>query len=89
MTGADIIAKIKKQPIGFVCGLICILCAGWLYFRSGENAKRQAEYEAKSAEAATVISNVGISKNLSEQVAELQAMSKEMEARLSRPASWP
>lgn len=82
MTAADLIARFKKQPIGFACGLICVLCAGWLYFRSGEIEIRQAEYEAKSAEAAKVGSNVSISKNLPEQVTELQTATKELESRL-------
>ena len=82
MNSADIIAKIKKQPIGFVCGLICVLCIGWLYFRSGELEKRQGEYDAKSAEAAKFISNVSISKSLPAEVAEIQAATKELESRL-------
>ena len=84
MTSADIIARIKKQPVGFACGVICLLSAGWLYFRGGEIAKRQVEYGAKSAEATKVISNVSISKNLPEQTTEIQAFSKELEGRLVR-----
>jgi len=82
MTSADIIARIKKQPIGFACGLICLLCIGWLYFRSGAIEQRQAEYEAKSAEATQVISNVSVSKSLPAEVAEMQACVKELESRL-------
>ncbi len=84
MNSADIIAHIKKQPVGFVCGLICLLAIGWLYYRSGETEKRQAEYEAKSAEAKKVLSNVSISKNLPAEVAEMQAATKELESRLIR-----
>lgn len=84
MTSADIIARIKKQPVGFACGLICLLCIGWLYFRSGELEKRQAEYEAKSAEATKVISNVSVSKSLAAEVAEIQAATKDLESRLVR-----
>ena len=84
MNSADITALIKKQPIGFACAVICLLCGGGLYFRSGEIEKQQAEYEAKSAEAAKFISNVGLAKNLPEQVAELQAVTKELEGRLVR-----
>lgn len=84
MTFADLMARVKKQPVGFACGLICLLCAGWLYFRSGDLEARQQEYEAKSAEAARIISNVSISKNLPDQVAELQAITKELEGRLVR-----
>jgi Tfp pilus assembly protein PilO len=82
MTSAELIARLKKQPIGFACGLICLLCIGWLYYRGGEGDKRQAEYEAKAAEANKVTTNVSISKNLPEQVAELQGVTKELESRL-------
>jgi len=84
MTFADIIARIKKQPVGFACALICLLSGGWLYYRNGEIEARQEEYRTKSEQAATFISNVGISKNLPEQVAELQAITKEMDGRLVR-----
>ena len=84
MTFADLIARIKKQPIGFACVVICLLSGGWLYYRSGEIDARQEEYRAKSEQAAKFISNVGISKNLPEQVAELQAATKEVDGRLVR-----
>lgn len=84
MNSAELIARIKKQPVGFACVLISLLCGGWLYFRGGELEKKQAEYEAKSAEAANVISNVNLAKNLPEQVSEMQAAAKELENRLVR-----
>lgn len=84
MTSADIIARIKKQPIGFACLLICLLGGGWLYYRSGELDVQQAAYEAKSAEAANFSSNVALAKNLPEQVTELQAATKELDGRLVR-----
>lgn len=84
MTSADIIARIKKQPVGFVCGLICLLCIGWLYYRSGALEARQKAYDEKSAEAAKVISNVSTSKNLAAEVAEIQVATKELEGRLVR-----
>lgn len=84
MTTDDLIAKIKKQPVGFACGLICLLCAGWLYYRSGALDQQQQDYDAKAAEAATMISNVSLSKSLPAEVAELQAATKELESRLVR-----
>lgn len=84
MTTADLIAKIKKQPVGFACGIVCLLCLGWLYYRSGAIDQRQQEYDAKAAEAATMISNVSLSKSLPTEVAELQAATKELESRLVR-----
>jgi Tfp pilus assembly protein PilO len=88
MTSAELIARIKKQPIGFACGLICLLCIGWLYYRSGALEQRQAEFEAESAKAAKFSSNVSISKNLSEQVAELQGVTKELESRLMKAGQF-
>jgi Tfp pilus assembly protein PilO len=84
MTSADIIARIKKQPVGFACLLISLLCGGWLYYRGGDLDQQQAEYEAKSAEAANFSSNITLAKNLPEQVSEMQALTKELESRLIR-----
>ena len=84
MTFADILARIKKQPVGFACGLICVLCAGWLYYRGDEFDQRQAALRAISEKATVIKSNVGFAKNLPEQVAELQASAKELEGRLVR-----
>ena len=42
----------------------------------------QADYDAKSAQAAKIVANVSASKNLAEQVKEIQAATKEMEGRL-------
>ena len=84
MTSADLIALIKKQPLGFACGLLSLIVAVLLYFRSSKIDENQAEFEAKSAEAAKIVSNVSASKNLAEQVQEIQAHTKEMEGRLVR-----
>lgn len=85
MTGADIIAKIKKQPIGFTCVLICLLCLGWLFgFRSGAVEQRQQDFDKVASQATLESSNVSLAKNLPEQVTELQAASKELESRLVR-----
>lgn len=84
MTGADLIALIRKQPIGFVCGLVSLLCAGALYWRGDLIEKSQQEYETKAKEAARVLANVKNAANLPEQVAEAQALGKELENRLMR-----
>lgn len=85
MTGADLIAKIKKQPIGFVCGLICVLCLAWLFgFRSGALEARQQEFDAVASQAKLESSNVALAKTLPAEVTELQAATKELESRLVR-----
>lgn len=82
MTSDEIIVRVKKHPIGFACGLVSVCLAGLLYFRSDEVAAKQTEYDTKAAEAAKITSNVTISRNLPEQVADIQAMSKDLESRL-------
>ncbi len=84
MNLSSLIASAKKQPIGFGCGLFCLLCVVILYLRSEKVAESQAEFDAKAAEAARIVANVRNSANLSEQVVELQALAKEMESRLVR-----
>lgn len=82
MTGADLIALAKKHPVGVACLLVIIACGVALYFRADAISVSQAEYEAKSAEAAKMISNVANAPGLPEQLAELQELGQEIDARL-------
>jgi hypothetical protein len=84
MNTADLIAGLKKHPTGYACGLLCLICGVRLYFQSSELVDKQAEYETKSATAALILANVGNSAKLTEQTAEIQALTKEMEGRLMR-----
>ena len=84
MTSEELIATVKKQPIGFACGGLCVICAGLIYFSSSQIEGREAEYETKSAEAAKILDNVRNSAKLPEQVVEIQALAKEMDSRLIR-----
>jgi Tfp pilus assembly protein PilO len=82
MNPAALITLIKKQPIGFSCGLLCLVIAVLLYFRSSKIDESQAEYDAKSAERTQILANVRNSEHLTEQVVEMQGYAKEMESRL-------
>jgi Tfp pilus assembly protein PilO len=84
MTSADLIAVLKKHPIGFGCALVSIVCGVLIYLRSGNIAEGQEELEARSAEAAAMVANIRNSSNLAEQVAEVQAQAKELEGRLMK-----
>ncbi|MDB6115915.1 MAG: hypothetical protein JWQ83_1517 [Lacunisphaera sp.] len=84
MTSAELIATFKKHPIGFAAGAVCIVCAALLYVRSSKIEESQAEYEAKSTDAAKILANVRFADKLPEQVAEIQALTKELEGRLLR-----
>jgi Tfp pilus assembly protein PilO len=82
MTTADLLAMLKKQPVGVACGLISLICAALLYFRSDKIDEYRAENEAKSAEATKILANVRNSEKLAAQVTEIQALSKELDGRL-------
>jgi Tfp pilus assembly protein PilO len=84
MTAADLVAFLKKHPTGTVCLIIVLVCGGLLYYRGDAIAVSQAEYDAKSAEATKMVNNVKNSPGLAEQLAEMQALSKELESRLVR-----
>jgi Tfp pilus assembly protein PilO len=84
MNSSSIIATIKKYPTGFACGAICLVAAVLIYFTTSTIDEKQAEYEAKAAEAARILANVRNSNGLPEQVAEIQALTKEMDSRLVR-----
>jgi Tfp pilus assembly protein PilO len=84
MTSPDLVALIKKQPIGFGCTLLSIVCGAVLYLRSGNVDASQAELEARTAEVAKMTANIRNSTALPEQVAEIQAHTKELESRLMK-----
>ena len=84
MTSADLILVIKKHPTGFGCGLLSVVLAGLLYTQTSRLDENQTEFEAKSAMAAKIMANVTASKNLPEQVAEIQLHAKDLESRLVR-----
>jgi len=82
MNAADLTNFAKKHPVGVVCVLLAILSGAALYFRADAVSVSQAEYEAKSAEAAKMINNVKAAPGLEEQLAELQELGKELDSRL-------
>ena len=82
MSSAELIATLKKHPIGFGCGVVCVVCAALLYVRSSKIEENQAEYEAKSAEKDKILANVRYAEKLPEQVTQIEALTKELESRL-------
>lgn len=86
MTGADLIALIKKQPIAFACGLIVVLCAGWIYYDSDGVDNAQRDFEEKEKESKKIAANARSANGLAEQTAELQSAMKHVESHLLRVA---
>lgn len=84
MTAADLTALIRKQPIGFVCGLLSLGCVVALYLRSDLIPKSQTLYDETAKQVARMQANLRNAANLPEQLAEAQALGKELESRLMR-----
>lgn len=84
MTAAELIPLLKKHPIGFVCGLLCVACGALLYLRSDKIDEYQQLNDQKGAEMETMIANVRNAEKLAEQTTEMQAAAKELEGRLMK-----
>jgi Tfp pilus assembly protein PilO len=82
MNATSLITAAKKQPIGAICGAVCLICAVLLYIRGDKIDESQAMYDAKAAEAARIMANVRNSAKLPEQLVEIQAYAKDLESRL-------
>lgn len=82
MTFADIVSLIKKHPAGFAGILVFVVCGAGIYLRFGNLAAGQAELDGKLAEVAKMTANIRNSADLPEQLAEMQALTKDMEGRL-------
>jgi hypothetical protein len=84
MTGADLLALIKKQPIATACALVCVLCGIAFYFRMDAIDEARTAFEAKEKESRAIAQNARHTNGLAEQVAEMQAAGKAIESRLLR-----
>ena len=84
MTGSDLLALLKKNPVGVGCGALALLLGGAGYYRSGGLPTAETELEQKSTEAQRFAANLKNSAQLPEQLATLTAADKEIAARLVR-----
>ncbi|MFA5112418.1 MAG: hypothetical protein WC443_13485, partial [Desulfobaccales bacterium] len=66
MNTADLIALIKKHPVGVGCGLVSVVCAVLLYLRSDNITASQVELKASSTQAAQMVANVRNATGLAE-----------------------
>ena len=84
MTGADLIALVKKQPIAFGCGLIVVASGAALFFPREAVTNAQALFEEKEQEFQKIDANVRNAAGLAEATAEIQDAGKQFETRLVR-----
>jgi hypothetical protein len=82
MSGAEITALVKKNPISVGCAVLSLLLAGAIYYRSDAIALAEADLDEKSATAERFALNIKNGAQLKEQMDELAAANKEIDARL-------
>lgn len=86
-SGKDIRASFKKHPVGFGCGLLCLLLAVAIYFRHSELPERESLLEERMAEGARLSQNLRHNAQLKEQYEALVAANAEIDSRAVRLSS--
>lgn len=82
MTGPELIALAKKNPVIAVCGLLSLALAVTIYFRSSAIEEANQELDAKSAEARRYELNINNANQLKEHYEALVAANTEIQSRL-------
>lgn len=84
MTGPELIALAKKNPISVGCGALALVLGVAVYFRGGGLPEAERALEEKSSEGQRLSANVKNGAQLAEQLAALVAADKELAVRLVR-----
>lgn len=84
MTGADLLALLKKHPVAFAAGFIAIGCLAWWYLTSDTLDTARNDFETKEREARKMSDNIRHAAQLEEQTAELKDAGRQLESRLVR-----
>ena len=82
MSNEELIAFVKKNPIGIVCGVLSLALFGGWYYRNGDVPEKEADLAQKQAEGERYALNLTAALQLKEQVDSLAVANKEVEARL-------
>ena len=86
ISNEQVVTFIKKNPIGVGCGVLSLLMAATIYFRSGNLPAAQDVLDQKSNEADRHAINVRYAAQLKEQLDALNTADHAIEARLVRAA---
>ncbi len=77
LTGKDLVALYKKQPVGITCGLVSLGLVAFMFtVRSGAEDEAQKLLDEKKAEANRLVANNTNSKGLDKQTTELSELNK-------------
>jgi hypothetical protein len=88
MSNEELIAFVKKNPVGIGCGLLSLALGGFIYFRSGQIPESEAELVQKSSEGQRLASNLNNANQLQEHHDALVAANKAIDARLARASQF-
>jgi Tfp pilus assembly protein PilO len=72
----------RKQPIALGCAVVCLVVAGWIYFRLDALSLAQSELADKSAEGSRIAANITNAAQLNEQSAAMIRAVQQIESRL-------
>ncbi len=86
MKTEDLVAYLKRYPIPFLSAFIVVVALLAAYLRLNVNTELEGRYQTVSAEGETVMRNIVNGSGLQEQVEVINALGKDMESRLVRPA---
>ncbi len=82
MTKAELLAFLRKNPIGVGCGVLSLALAGGIYYRGGKVPDAEAELAQKSAEGQRYSANLKNAAQMKEQLDEMVAANTEINRRL-------
>jgi hypothetical protein len=84
MTNQELIAFLRKNPVGVVCAVLGIALAVVIYLRAGEVPAAEAELAQRTSEADRYAANIKNAAQLKEQYEALVAATEEIDSRLVR-----
>jgi hypothetical protein len=82
ISNEQLLAFIKRNPVSITCAVLSLALGAAIYFRSGAIPAERALLEQKSAEGERLAINIKYGNQLKEQLDELTAASRAIDARL-------
>ncbi|BET66382.1 hypothetical protein ASA1KI_13000 [Opitutales bacterium ASA1] len=86
MTTEDLLEKVKRYPVQFVCAAIVLACSLTFYFRMDLISEREAAFEDASSKAGRVDSNLSAGASLPDHLESMKTFVARLDTRLVRPA---
>ena len=84
MSKDELLAFVRKNPVGVGCGVLSLLIGGFAYYRSGQVPESEAELLQKSAEGQKLAANLNNANQLQDHYDALVGANKAIDARLAR-----